>query len=106
MQLFGIAILIVSLMLFFIPMLGGYLTLIPALIGVWTGKKGAIYVMIGVFLNGLHVLLFSDFIRFNAVTGIHHGKYLPAVIYIGLALAQVVVGLILWFRHFSGEIER
>lgn len=104
-MIFGMVILLVSIVLLFIPLFGGYLTVFPGIMAVFVGRKGALYALIGVIFNGMHLLLFSDFIRFNAVTGIERGEYRASAIYIGLALLQVIVGLTLWIRHYPVGIK-
>ncbi|MEO5332222.1 MAG: hypothetical protein H7839_09375 [Magnetococcus sp. YQC-5] len=99
MKIFGFSILIFSILLCFIPLAGGYFTWIPAFMALFVGRPGIRYALIGVIVNGVHVMVFSDFMRFNAKLGLQHGQYLPATVYITLALLQVVVGLVLWFRH-------
>ncbi len=105
MMLFGVLVLIVSILLFFIPLFGGYFTIIPAILAIFVGRKGALYALIGVILNGIHVMMLSDFIRFNAVSGIQQHNYVPAAIYIGLSLLQVIAGVVIWFRHFPETLH-
>ncbi|MBF0339586.1 MAG: hypothetical protein HQL95_01315 [Magnetococcales bacterium] len=100
---FGLGILVISVLLVFVPLAGGYLTALPGLLALFIGRAGARWAMIGVAINAAHVLFLSDFLRFNAASGLRDGIWRPVVIYVGLVLLQVVAGLLLGFRHFGGE---
>ncbi|MBF0212860.1 MAG: hypothetical protein HQM00_04745 [Magnetococcales bacterium] len=103
MVVLGVVVVVISLLLLFVPLVGGYLTVLPGLLALLVGRSGAKWALIGVGINGIHVLFLSDFIRFNAMSGIRDRVYLPVLIYIGLALLQVVAGLVLGFRQVAGS---
>ncbi|MBF0627234.1 MAG: hypothetical protein HQL91_03345 [Magnetococcales bacterium] len=97
----GIAIGVMSVLLLFVPLVGGYLTVLPGVLAFFVGRAGAVAALVGVVINAGHVLLLSDFIRFNATAGIRAGVYRPAMIYVGLALLQVAAGVVIVHRHLA-----
>ncbi|MBF0191145.1 MAG: hypothetical protein HQL99_08445 [Magnetococcales bacterium] len=103
MGLFGVLILLMALVLVPVPLLGGYLTVLPGFLAFFVGRSGAPAALVAVGVNAVHVLFWSDFIRFNATTGLRDGVYLPTVIYVGLVMLQVASGLVIGWRHYFGR---
>lgn len=101
MALFGILVLLLSIMLMFIPLFGGYFTLVPGLMTLFVGRAGALYALIGVAINGVHLLFMSDFMRFNAASGVRDGIYRPVLLYVGLVFLQVAAATWIGYRHFT-----
>ncbi|MBF0271557.1 MAG: hypothetical protein HQL98_05700 [Magnetococcales bacterium] len=103
MGLFGGVILLISFVLVLVPLLGGYLTVLPGVLAFFVGRASAPAALIGVGINAVHLLFLSDFIRFNAMAGLRDGIYRPTLIYVGLVLVQVASGLVIGWRHYFGR---
>ncbi|MBF0109430.1 MAG: hypothetical protein HQL76_09655 [Magnetococcales bacterium] len=102
----AILIALISLALVFIPLLGGYLTLIPGLLTLLLpGRLHWAALAIG-GMNVINILFLSPILRTNAVVGVEHRDYKWAIIYLGLALFQGIVALVVHFRHAHEKAEK
>lgn len=100
MGIFGYGILGLSVLLVFVPLVGGYGTLVPGLLSFLVRGAGLMAALVGVGINGVHLLFFSDFIRFNAASGMRDGVWTPVVVYVVLMLVQLGAGTLLGMRRF------
>ncbi|MEO5347585.1 MAG: hypothetical protein H7834_14600 [Magnetococcus sp. YQC-9] len=99
----GKAILVMSIVLVFVPLVGGYATLLLGVVALFVRGPGVKPALIGVGVNALHVLFLSDFIRFNATSGLRDGVWTPVVIYVGLILVQLAAGIVLGWRRYGAS---
>ncbi|GAB0056448.1 hypothetical protein SIID45300_00756 [Candidatus Magnetaquicoccaceae bacterium FCR-1] len=96
----GYVILGLSVLLVFVPLVGGYGTLVPGVLAFLARGTGLMPALAGVGINGIHLLFFSDFLRFNAASGMRDGVWTPVVIYVLLILVQLGAGILLGMRRF------
>ncbi|MBF0179180.1 MAG: hypothetical protein HQM03_04025 [Magnetococcales bacterium] len=102
----GILVLILSVLLLPVPLFGGYLTPLPALLALLARGSGLRFALAGMVVNLAHVLLFSDLMRFNAQMGLTHGRFIPVAVYVGLAALHLAIGWRLWHRLPPRPITR
>ncbi|MBF0368105.1 MAG: hypothetical protein HQL52_01505 [Magnetococcales bacterium] len=98
MKVLGVTALILAIILIFVPILGGYLVVIPALFAALAGGAGFTPGMVALLLNLVNLLFLSPVMVMNVTGGIKAGDSLPLLIFGGLILIQVVAGVILWSR--------
>ncbi|MBF0453735.1 MAG: hypothetical protein HQL72_02830 [Magnetococcales bacterium] len=94
-----------SLLYLFIPLFGGYLTLISGVM-LFFVRVNYIGLSLGaILINILNVLLFSPLLRANAVGAIQAGEYKWAFFLIALVVLQVGVGITIFLRYLAQRQE-
>ncbi|MBF0139241.1 MAG: hypothetical protein HQL74_03060 [Magnetococcales bacterium] len=95
----ALLILILSVATIFIPILGGYLTIIP---GIFTLFLPGGYHIVALLISGLNIaniLFMSPLLLTNAALGMqnHDGKW--ALVYVGIAIFHGLVALFIHFKY-------
>ncbi|MBF0348078.1 MAG: hypothetical protein HQL81_10465, partial [Magnetococcales bacterium] len=99
MTAFSILITLLSLVIIFIPVLGGYLTLIPGILTLLLPGRLHVMALVIAAINIINVLFMSPILRTNAIIGMERHDYKWVVIFMGLALFHGVAALVVHFRH-------
>ncbi|MBF0356978.1 MAG: hypothetical protein HQL70_00140 [Magnetococcales bacterium] len=82
-----------------IPFFGGYLTLVSGIMAFFVQGRYLWMAIVVVIVNILNVLMLSPLLRANAVGAVKAGDYKWALIFIGLAVVQIVIGLVVFARY-------
>ncbi|MEO5378811.1 MAG: hypothetical protein H7832_13665 [Magnetococcus sp. DMHC-6] len=88
----GMGAMILSILLIFIPVLGGYLIIVPALLAAFARGNGFAFGMVSIFLNLVNLFFLSPLLLWNAKGGMGMGDPWPLLAVITLATAQIVSG--------------
>ncbi|MBF0380870.1 MAG: hypothetical protein HQL69_07625 [Magnetococcales bacterium] len=97
----GIFALISSLVYVAIPFFGGYLTIVAGIMAFYIRGNYLWMAISIVVVNIFNVLLLSPMLQANATGAVQAGDYKWAVFYISLALFQVVIGLLAFYRFIE-----
>jgi hypothetical protein len=84
-----------------IPFFGGYLTIIAGIMAFYI-RGNYLWMAIGVVIvNILNVLMLSPMLRANATGAVQAGDYKWAFLFISLAVVQVIIGLVVFYRFIE-----
>ncbi|HIJ84551.1 MAG TPA: hypothetical protein HPQ00_10150 [Magnetococcales bacterium] len=100
---FSILIVILTTAMIFIPILGGYLTLIPGGLTLFLPGRLRTMALIACGINIINVLFMSPILRTNATIGLQHQDYKWAAIFLGIALFHGMVAIVVHFKHVRGK---
>ncbi|MBF0195179.1 MAG: hypothetical protein HQL71_11525 [Magnetococcales bacterium] len=93
--------LVSSLLYVAIPFFGGYLTIIAGIMAYYV-RGNYLWMAIGtIVVNILNVLMLSPILRANATGAVQAGDYKWAILFISLAVVQVIIGLVVFYRFIE-----
>ncbi|MEO5326629.1 MAG: hypothetical protein H7829_00115 [Magnetococcus sp. THC-1_WYH] len=95
----SVLLVIFSLVFIFIPVLGGYLTLIPGTLTLFLPPRLYRVAMAISGINVINILFMSPILRTNATVGLEHHDYKWAALFLGIALFHGSVATISYFKH-------
>ncbi|MBF0421675.1 MAG: hypothetical protein HQL73_01645 [Magnetococcales bacterium] len=94
----SILIALLTVVAIFIPILGGYLTVVPGLLTLFLPGRHTIFAAVISGVNIIDVLFMSPILRSNASMGLHNHDYKWATIYVGIVIFHAVAGLFVYFK--------
>lgn len=97
MKALGLAALLLSLAMIFVPLAGAYGTAASGLVAALAWGRGFTMGMAAILINLVNVLLLSPILYLNKNAGLEKGDSTPLYILIGLALIQIVYGILLLY---------
>lgn len=90
---------VIALTLVYIPFVGGYLTILPALMAVVAGPRGVVFALGTIVINVIHLLFLSPLLHRGALTSLEYGNRRPLLILSGLVGMQLLAGVVCLFRY-------
>lgn len=99
MQALGLAALLLSLVMIFLPVMGAYGTPLPGLMAAMAFGRGFTMGMAALLINLVNVLFLSPILWLSKNAGLEHDDLTPMLVLIGLAVFQVVCGVVLILLH-------
>lgn len=95
----SVLLVVLSLVLIFIPVLGGYLTLISGTLVLFLPPRLYRVAMAISGINVINILFMSPILRTNATVGLELHDYKWAALFLGIALFHGSVAIVSYFKH-------
>lgn len=106
MMTLAISALVAAVLVIFVPLLGGYLSVFASLMAVFVRGRGFYLAMAASIINLVNVLFLSPILRINAVEAVRHKDYKWGVMFIMLGLLHAGAGLIIYFRNTNKNLKK